>query len=199
MPAVFPRCRATARNLAISALSADLTTRALPNATRIQPPPPGGKEDLPGKWVPLAERLPGHCRRSAGLAPTPNALSPLSCGDPPPAEQPRGTQHPTLPSRWARRLPHFLLWLQRHGPLRRRGGLPEIGAGETIKKSLSVRNVAGVIPRPRISSTRLSRPWAGWGGAAPSGGRCFPGKDARLVTGPPGTSRGTRPARRPQP
>ena len=43
MPGVFPRCRATARNLAIStfsALSADLTTRALPNATRIQPPPP---------------------------------------------------------------------------------------------------------------------------------------------------------------
>ena len=51
MPGVFPRCRATARNLAIStfsALSADLTTRALSNATRIQPPPPWERRICPG-------------------------------------------------------------------------------------------------------------------------------------------------------
>lgn len=161
MPAVFTRCRATARNLAIStfsALSADLKTRALPNATRIQPPPPWERRICPGTGSHWRSVFRVTVVDLPASPPTPTRAQPSELRGP----APRGaaSRHPApYPALPLGQSPSFLPSVAAKArPSRQRGGLPEIGPGETIKKSLSVWNVAGVIPLPRISSTRLSRP-----------------------------------------
>lgn len=141
MPAVFTRCRATARNLAISTFSSlcrpqnASTAKRHPNTATS----PVERRIRPGTGSHWRERLPGHCSRSAGLAPQPlHALSPLSCGDPPRGAASRHpAPYPCPPAGPVAFLPSFCgckgtalsggeVACQKSGP------------GETIKKSLSV-------------------------------------------------------------
>ena len=101
----------------------------------------GGTQALPGNWVPLSEDLAGHGRRPLCLSllsnsrPHPRAPLPapvlctrlaLQAAKSSPLQSillEPGILPSGLPSRLTCRLFHFKVWLQRHGPPQRQGGL----------------------------------------------------------------------------
>lgn len=194
---LFPRRGATTRNLTTFAFGALLPT----------PQPehhylPEGRTAPSRSWVPLAERLPGHCRRPLGFAPSSPPTAPRT-------RLARGAAKPApLRSSLGHRAPY--------GPARPPTG-PAVfstsacgckgaalhsgevacqkpGPGKQSKNRYQYVMSLALLPRRTVPPV-----YSDWGARALRAGQCIPGKGARKATAPPGTSRASGHAPGPQP